>query len=1578
MASLPLFDTVADPLLAQFDPLVGTWFRQRFRAPTEAQRLGWPAILAGQHTLIAAPTGSGKTLAAFLASIDRLIRQARARDLPDTTQVLYVSPLKALGNDIHRNLEAPLAELTALAAERGEALPTIRAMVRTGDTPAGMRQAMLRKPPHILVTTPESMYLLLTSVRGRELLRDVRTVIVDEIHALARDKRGSHLTLSLERLEALCPAPPVRIGLSATQRPMEDIARFLVGARRLAADGAPDCTIVDTGHLRDLDLGIEVPPTELSAVCSHETWGEIYERLCELINSHRSTLVFVNTRRMAERVAYRLGESLGEEAVASHHGSLSREIRLSAEERLKSGQLKAIVATASLEMGIDVGYIDLVCQLGTPRSIATMLQRVGRSGHALGATPKGRLLPLTRDELIESLATVAAARSGGLDRIIIPQGPLDVLAQQIVAATACDDWSEDDLFGLFRGAWPYRDLKREEFEAILAMLADGVARNSRRGAYLHRDRVNGRLRARRGARIAAITSGGTIPETGDYRVVLGEERTFVGTVNEDFALESMRGDIFLLGNTSWRIMNVRGGEVLVEDAHGAPATIPFWLGEAPGRTQELSAAVSSLREAIRDRLVWPAEQAELARESQKIARANTPLTWEEDGDDNASGGRSSASVPLVADNSNRSNGTHGREASSAAPAPALLGKPAVAPSVGSNGKTLGTTNGHANGDSRVVSDEFDQRFAIPDLIGLGEPLAGEPDLRPARDWLIETCAASPWAAEQAARYVAAEVAAIGLVPTRQRIVFERFFDESGGMQLVVHAPLGARVNRAWGLALRKRFCRSFDFELQASADDEGIVLSLGPQHSFALESLFKMLTPANGEELLVQALLAAPMFPTRWRWNVTRALAVLRNRGGTRVPPHLQRFQADDLLAAVFPQTVGCLENHHGDIEVPDHPLVRQTLDDCLREAMDIDNWLEVLGQIQRHDIELVPRETREPSPFCYERLTARPYAFLDDAPAEERRVRAISTPRSLRIAESSDLTALDPAAIDQVAADAWPTIRDADELHDALLSLVVMTPVEATDVRGWLDALVASGRATRVQRSTGDDWWIAAENWPLVRALDPQATARPAVSLPASVRSDWTSVEALVALVRGRLQVSGPRTAAELAGVVGLPDERVASALEALEGEGIAMRGQFRPSSRGTAVLEWCERRLLSRIHRLTLDGLRRQIEPVEPRDLLRFLVRHQHLARETRLHGPDGVRDVLRQLQGFEMAAGVWESRVLPARVEGYAPQWLDGLSLAGELVWGRLRPPRRLADQAASTAGLTRAGAVSLVFREDLPWLVPAEREAASDVALRSGARQTLEVLSARGALFHHELRAATGLLPSQLDEALAELAAQGFVTADMFSAVRWMAAGDRASRDRRQRRARRNAAVSNNPLQWRLAGGGPAASGRWSEFPGQLAAPPRAEVLLSWAWQLLRRWGIVFRDLLARESVAPRWGELVSTLRRLEARGEIRGGRFVSGVAGEQYALPAVVDELRRVRETPAARRIVVVSAADPLNLVGIITPDARVPATHSNTLALEDGHLLASKQARQVTMHAEVEPPIAAELTRRLRRHAVAG
>jgi len=1507
-----------------FHPLVENWFRSRFGQPTEPQRLGWPEIAAGRNTLIAAPTGSGKTLAAFLSCLDRLLGEALTGTLADATRVVYVSPLKALSNDIHRNLEVPLAELQQAALEAGHQPLSIRAVVRTGDTPARERAAMLRHPPHLLVTTPESLYLLLTSPKSREMLRGVETVIVDEIHALARDKRGSHLSITLERLSRLCHKPPLRIGLSATQAPIEEIARFLVGATNVTTDGRPHCTIIDAGHQRQLDLNIEVPPSELEAVCSAEQWGEVYERLSQLIQAHRSTLVFVNTRKLAERVAHQLRQTLGEGAVAAHHGSLSRQIRWDAEERLKQGKLKAIVATASLEMGIDVGYIDLVCQMGSPRSIATFLQRVGRSGHSLGVIPKGRLFPLTRDELMECLALIRAVRAGRLDAIEVPVAPLDLLAQQMVAMCASDEWSEDELFALVRGAWPYRNLDREHFNRIITILSEGITPANRSGAWLHRDIISGRVKARRGARIAAITCGGAIPELGDFRVVTENEGTFVGTVNEDFALESNIGDIFLLGNTSWRVHYVRGSEVIVSDAQGAPASVPFWLGEAPGRTIEFSQELSRLREDLEQH---------------------------------------------------------------------------ISPHIGQNGE--------------------------------------EPNLSQAVAWLRQELGIDEYAAAQAARYTAAQYAAIGLIPTLRRIVFERFFDESGGTQLVIHAPWGARINRAWGLAFRKRFCRSFDFELQASSDEDGIVLSLGPQHSFPLQALFSMLTPENGRHLLEQALLAAPVFQTRWRWCVTRALAVLRNKHGQRVPPNLQRFRSDDLLAAVFPAQAGCLENHHGDTEIPDHPFIHQTFEDCLHEAMDVDRWLNVLADIRSGRIELIARDTREPSPFSHEILNASPYAFLDDAPLEERRARAVTLRRGLSFESASDLGRLDPEAIAQVRSEAWPLVRDADELHDALHGLCLLRADEAPEWTPYFEELKSAKRALRIDisheapliphstvpiphsndndsdssqngRESGNgtahsvpashasQFWTVAERWPLVKTLYPRAIAQPVIELPHTVRQNWESTEALVTLVRGRMQCSGPITAEQLSELLALNDSQIFAALEAIEAEGTVMRGNFTPPdeqsvvphspnpipqsaiavatsnsesrrhpsalvTRSSAPVQWCERRLLARIHRKTLDGLRRQIQPAQPHDFIRFLARWHHLLPGTLWHGRAGLRKAISQLQGLELAAALWERRILPARCDEYDLRWLDELSMSGELAWGRLCPPRKDADDVPSGAGLTRAAPIALLLRENLGWLLPDERESA-EAHCRGGAAAVLEALRQRGALFPHELLALTGLLPSQLDEALHELAALGLATADAFTAVRLISgtATDRrrAEKRRRARRLRREFTA--------------APSGRWSQFPGFLPKVDSQQAVISWAWQLLRRWGIVFRDLLARESAAPFWGRLAPVYRRLEARGEIRGGRFVSGVAGEQYALPEAVELLRGLREESPDTATLVLSAADPVNLCGLITAETRIPAVHTNTVAIRSGQLVAACQAGEIQWFADVKSGARDELARRLR------
>ncbi|MCE9548041.1 MAG: DEAD/DEAH box helicase, partial [Planctomycetia bacterium] len=1317
-----------------FHPIVAGWFEGRFEAATDVQRLSWPHIAAGGHTLLAAPTGSGKTLAAFLFCIDRLMRQAMDGTLRDETEAIYVSPLKALSNDIRRNLEEPLDEIAAAARAAGCTTEPVRIAVRTGDTPTSQRQAMLRKPPHILVTTPESLYLLLTGPKSRDKLRHVRTVIVDEIHALARDKRGSHLTLSLARLDRLCETPPTRIGLSATQRPIEEIARFLVGTPNVGQDNKPNCNIVDTGHVRHLDLAIEVPVSELSAVCSTESWQEIYARLSTLIREHRSTLIFVNTRRMAERLAHYLEEQLGPGHVASHHGSLSREIRLKAEERLKAGELKAIVATASLELGIDIGYIDLVCQIGSPRSIATFLQRVGRAGHALGRIPKGRLVALTRDELLESLALVRAVRTGQLDQVIMPVAPLDILAQQMIAATACEDFDEDDLFELMRQAWPYHTLTRESFDAIVKLLSEGFAPQQHDRAYLHRDRIHHRLRARRGARIAAITSGGAIPEQADYRVVTEGERAFVGTLNEDFAIESQTGDVFLLGTTSWRIVHVRGGEVTVRDTHGAPATAPFWLGEAPGRTKELSREVSDFR-------VRLASEAAQSRD-----------------------------------------------------------------------KTI--------------------------------------------EWLKDECGADDWSASQAVEYALAQVAAIGLVPAQNQVVFERFFDESGGMQLVIHAPFGSRINRAWGLAMRKCFCRSFDFELQASADDNGVVLSIGPQHSFAIDRLFGLLGSDNAKDLLVQALLAAPMFLIRWRWNATRALAVLRQRGGKKVPPPLQRFRADDLLTSVFPMQNACFEHRTGDLEPPDHPLVHQTIDDCLHEAMDLPGLLDVLKEIEAGRIELIARDTREPSPFSYQLLNANPYAFLDDAPLEERRARAVATRRMVRADDVRDLARLDPDAIAQVCAEAWPVVRDAEELHDLLLSTGVLPEIEGQPWALYFDQLVATGRAARLNLPGRQPHWMGAEQEPIGRSAFPTAAMSPNIVLPPELQREVKSDEAICWIVRGRLSIVGPTTAERIADDLGLPVAAVTQALEELEIEGFLLRGQFTSTSAG---VEWCERRLLARIHRLTLDGLRRQVQPVPPEVFQRFLVRHQRAQAGRLVEDGAGAQQVIKQLQGFEAPAAAWERFILPARSIEYDACQLDEIFQRGELVWGRLTPPIKKPDGFVGGHLLTRITPLSLVVRADLGWLLAPDRAEPLQSA-RGDAQVVYEALRTHGALFFDDLLAAADLLPSQLESVLRELSALGLATADGYGAVRGLISKSKSSPWRPRRFKPRRAGAS-------AAAG---ASGvRWSRFPPFFKPATPEQRAERWAAQLLDRYGVVFRDLLTRETAAPPWREMAAIYRRREA-------------------------------------------------------------------------------------------------------------
>jgi ATP-dependent Lhr-like helicase len=1273
---------MTDPVLSSFHPAVRAWFESKLGAPTPPQSQGWPLIQSGHHVLIAAPTGSGKTLAAFLSAIDALARQGPY--LENETQVLYISPLKALSNDVQKNLEGPLAEIR----ERDPFIPAIRVMVRTGDTSAKDRAKMVRTPPHIVVTTPESLYILLTSDKGRAMLSTTKTVIVDEIHALARDKRGSHLALSLERLETLVGKPVQRIGLSATQKPLEDVARFLGGDRAVE--------LVDAGAFRSLDVAVEVPKSPLEAACSHEVWEEIYERMAALIRDHKTTLVFVNTRKLAERIAARLAKILGDDAVTSHHGSLSRSRRLDAEQRLKAGALRALVATASLELGIDIGDVDLAIQVGSSRSIATFLQRVGRAGHAVKKIPKGRLFPLTMDELVEAAAVLDCVRSGILDRTPQPPAPLDILAQQAVAACVPEPWSEDDLFTMAKRSWPYRDLKRADFDALLAMHADG------RRALLHRDGVNRRVMATRRARLTAITSGGAIPDVADYQVLLEPDGTPVGTVNEDFAIESNAGDIFQLGTTSWRIVKVEPGIVRVADAKGMPPTLPFWTGEAPGRTRELSAAMSSVRESWRD-------------------------------------------VP-------------------------------------------------------GVSDE-------------------------AKTQILE--------------YVAAGKQALGTVPTQKRVVLERFFDEAGGTQIVMHAPFGSRINRAWGLALRKRFCVGFGFELQAAANEEAIVLSLGPQHSFKLEDVFKFLHPNTARDVLVQALLAAPMFETRWRWNVQRALLLERMQSGKKVPAPLLRMRANDLLVMAFPQVLACPETlPGGPLPVPDHVLVRQTIEDCLTEPMDIDGFLEVIKDIREGRIETVAIDTPEPSAFARGILSAAPYAFLDDAPLEERRTQAVLQRRTLDPKTADTLGELDPEAVERVRDEAWPKPENAEEVHEALTWMGYVTEDEAKPWQAWLAELGPR---------------VVVENQKIYAA---EAARDPKSSL------------------RGRLEAVVPL----------LTDDPV---MLELEHEGVAMRARIG----GREV--WCHRRLLARIQRYTLDRLRKEIEPVAAADFLRFLGCWQHVDEEHKLEGPRGVAEVVGQLAGFEVPAWAWEGAVLPARIRGYKREWLDQLTMSGEAAWGRVL---------TSGAGPIKTTPVAIVPREDLDtWL----SMASTQLPVVSGnAAPILEALTARGAMFPQEVAKATKLLPAHIEMGLAELIAAGQITCDSYGALRWLIVPP----------SRRRSPVVT--------------VGRWSLLRRAPASVSPDFV----ARQFLKRTGVVFRKTIEREKIPVPWRDVVRVLRLMEARGEVRGGRFVAGFAGEQYAMPEAVSLLRAVRRRGELSPVTV-SAADPLNYRGILTPDEKIsPAT----------------------------------------------
>ncbi|TCK72748.1 Lhr family ATP dependent helicase [Acidipila rosea] len=1428
--------------LAWAHPVVQEWFVRRFGTPTEPQEQGWPQIVAGRPVLISAPTGSGKTLAAFLVAIDRLLRESIDGSLPAQTQIIYLSPLKALSNDVQKNLEMPLREIQQLAMERGYLCPEIRTAVRTGDTSPAERRMMLKRPPHILVTTPESLYILLTSEKSRANLAHVRTVIVDEIHAVADDKRGAHLALTLERLDALVRGEnrlspgafatgrrdaPQRIGLSATQNPIELVAEFLGGERRSEVE------IVQVGQQRVMDLGVEIPSGELSSVATNAMWDSVYERLAELALEHRSTLVFVNTRRMVERLAFALGERLGSENVAAHHGSLSRKLRLEAESKLKAGEIRLLVATASLELGIDIGSVDLVCQINSPRAIAVAMQRAGRAGHWRGAIPKARFFATTRDDLMENAALLRAMRAGVLDKLEIPSKPLDVLMQQIVAACAAEPWEEDALFHMLRRAQPYHSLSREEFDEVLCLLTEGIeSSRGRYGAYLLRDRVHGRLQARRGARMAAVLNGGTIPDTAMFPVILEPEGVQIATLDEHFAVDSSAGDIVLLGNTSWRIQRIESaGRVIVEDAHGQPPTVPFWTGEAPQRTLELSRFVSELR-------------AEISSHTQTV-------------------------VP-----------------------------------------------GYLSQTNLEVADT-------------------------AR-WLMDECCVTETAALQMIGYVAAGRAVLGTVPSLTTVVAERFFDEGGGMQLILHAPFGGRINKAWGLALRKRFCRGFNFELQASATDNGLNISLAEQHSFPLSDVFHFLTEQTVRELLEQASLPSPIFKSRFRWSAGRSLQLLRFQKGKKVAPQVQRTRSEDLLASVFPQAAACQENIEGDIEIPDHPLIREVMKDVLGEAMDLEGLIQVLQGMSTGAIRCLAVDTTTPSQFAHEILNANPYAFLDDAPLEERRARAVAMRGTVPDHLLGEAGRLSPQAIEEIREAIRPDLRDEHELHDLLCTLVIV-PAEA--IAEWpifFTRLEQQQRACRAFTAESD-FFVAAEQCATLRLLHPQV--RFARELPPVAAKPESAEDALRRAVQGWMSILGPTTCGDLSARLRVGVGEIWKQMLRLEVSGAVMRGIFENTSPSqadeTVSTEWCERRILQRIHKRTLSALRKQVEPVTPSVYLRWLLDWQHVSARHQLSGMEGLVEALRGLEGFEAPAIEWERSLLPQRVAGYDPHWLDTLCLNGTVGWGRISPhpafasiesggPRRVVP--------TSMAPVTFFLREEALWMdlclslrqIPETNLQASLSELALRARATLD---RNGAMFAGDLMRVLHAPQAEVDRAMWELVAAGLVTADGFDSLRILI-------DPRRRSAYATPSTIKPHARRRNA------SGRWAllraqEFPTG-AAPDSAQAhdaqIESACRMLLKRYGVVLRDLMERETSVPRWRELLPVLRRLEARGEVRGGRFISGFSGEQFALPDAVESLRASR-TRSPQPAVTVAAADPLNLIGILIAGERVASVPGKTVAL---------------------------------------
>ncbi len=1396
---------VADPLAA-FSPAVRDWFRATFDAPTPAQAGGWDAISGGAHTLIHAPTGSGKTLAAFLWCLDRLARQPRpkaTREQPGGVRVLYISPLKALTYDVERNLRAPLAGI-ALAAQRlGGPAPHISIGSRTGDTPQDERRDLTRHPPDILITTPESLYLMLTS-SAREILRTVEHVIVDEVHAIAGTKRGAHLALSLERLEALRnpeAKPAQRIGLSATQRPLDTIARFLGGV-------GPDraVTIVDAGARKPLDLQVVVPVEDMSRIGDvlppeeqpggpatngefrQSIWPAVHPRILELIRSHKSTIVFVNSRRLAERLAHRLNELAGEDLVRAHHGSIAREQRVEIEEELKAGRLPAIVATSSLELGIDMGAVDLVIQVESPTSVARGLQRVGRAGHQVGAPSKGVIFPKYRGDLLECAIVTRRMHEGAIETTTLPRNPLDVLAQQLVAMAVMDRWNVDVLLATVTKAAPFDTLSREVLEGVLGMLAGAYPSDefAELKPRLTWDRQTDVVDGRRDARVVAVTSGGTIPDRGLFGVFLagdaGKPGRRVGELDEEMVYElraGMHGDVVVLGASSWRVAEITRDQVLVEPAPGVPGKLPFWKGDAVGRPIELGRALGAFVREL---------ESDLAAGAKGRTRAAQRLREFHDLDE------------LAADN--------------------LLA------------------------------------------------------------------------------YLDEEREVVGALPTDKRIVVERFRDELGDWRLCILTPFGARVHAPWSLALETRVRERLGLEVQTIWSDDGIAIRLPEGDIDGIEQLL-FPDPEEIEDLVVSQVGSSALFASRFRENAARALLLPRRRPGSRTPLWQQRQRAADLLQVA---------SRYGSF-----PILVETYRECLSDVFDLPALRELLAGVATRDISVQSVETVKASPFAgslmFDYIAA--YMYDGDAPMAERRAGALTLDRDLLrelLGQEELRDLLDPEALAdlELSLQALTDERratNADQLHDLLRRLGDLSVAEvAARVEGgqpngerWLVELASSRRAV-FARIGGEERWIAIED--AARYRDAVGVPPP-VGVPQAFLGPTTG--ALEGLLARWARTHGPFLAPEPAYRWALPIGIVEDALEALFASGTIVRGEFRPDG---AEREWCDPDVLRMLRRRSLARLRREVEPVEPAALARFLPAWQGVVAAGEVPPPlrgsaalERLAEVVDQLAGLAIPASVLERDVLPARVPGYQPRLLDELGALGEVAW-------------VGRGSLGRDDGRIALYRPGREALRSGSSAPADDTTRPSGPRHDAirEHLARRGASFYRELFAAAGGgLDRDVLDALWDLVWAGEVTNDTFAplrALRWK----RPGRDARRRPGRLTSL------------GPPEAAGRWSLVPEPTVAA--TERMHATALALLDRHGVVTREAVAAEGIEGGFSAVYPVLGALEEAGRIRRGYFVEGLGAAQFAIPGAIDRLRAVRDaTDRDRRVHLLAAADPANPYG---------------------------------------------------------